>query len=182
MSETLTFDNGAQARIYGTLAGVLTYLGSESEEWDDIATDEALQRLAVRAGRYLDHLPWEDDYATFAARDGLDLADGSVGDAAFPFRAAAYELMRLARADESILTVPDQSSNIQSLGAGGAQVTYFSPTSVERGTAPMLPPVLMKLIGGYLQVPSLAAGGGRGQEGSCSNPFSTCSSGRTDGW
>lgn len=182
MSETLTFDNGAQARIYGSLAGALNYLGSESTEWDDLATDESLQRLFVRAGRYLDHLPWSDDYATFAARDALDLDDGSVGDAAFPFRAASYELARLARADESILTIADQSSNIQSLGAGGAQVTYFSPTSVERGTATMLPPVLMKLIGGYLQAPSLAAGGGRGQEGSCSNPFSTCGSGRTDPW
>lgn len=182
MSETLTFVNTAQARIYGSLAGALTYLGSESTDWDDLATDETLQRLFVRAGRYLDHLPWEDDYSTFAARDALDLDDGSVGDAAFPFRAASYELARLALADESVLTVADQSSNIQSLGAGGAQVTYFSPTSVERGTATALPPVLMKLIGGYLQAPSLAAAGGRGQSGSCVNPFSSSASGRRDPW
>lgn len=182
MTATLTFANTAQARIYGSLAGALSYLGSQTTDWDDVATDETLQRLLVRAGQYLDHLPWADDYATFAARDALDLADGSVGDAAFPFRAASYELARLAQADESVLAIADQSSNIQSLGAGGAQVTYFSPTSVERGTATSLPPVLMKLIGGYLQAPSLAAGGGRGQEGSCSNPFSTCANGRTDPW
>lgn len=182
MSEALTFANTSQARIYGSLAGALTYLGSESTDWDDVETDETLQRLLVRAGRYLDHLPWTEDYATFDARDALDLDDGSVGDAAFPFRAASYELARLARADESILTVADQSTNIQSLGAGGASVTYFSPTSIERGTATLLPPVLMKLIGGYLQSPSFGASDGRGQSGSCVNPFSPWRSGRRDPW
>lgn len=183
MSSTLTFTNGAQARIYGSLAGGLSYLGSNTTAWDEIETDEALQRLFVSSGRYLDRLPWDDDYATFAARDALDLADGSVGDAAFPFRAAQYELAQLARADSSVLTAADQSSNIQSLGAGGAQVTYFSPTSVERGTATLLPPVLMRLVGGYLRAPvTLSASDGRGSAGSPCNPFSPWASGRTKDW
>lgn len=183
MSQTLTFENGAQARIYGSLDGALTYLGSETTDWDTLADDEDLQRWFVRASRYLDRLPWITEYETFEARDALDLEDGSVGDAAFPFRAASYELARLARSDESVLTVADQSTNIQSVGAGGAQVTYFSPTSVERGTATPLPPVIMNLIGEYLVSPSMAgATGGRGQEGSCVNPFSTCGNGRTEPW
>ncbi len=176
MSETLTFDNGAQARIYGSLTGALGYLGGETDAWDDLATDEALQRLIVRASRYLDRLPWNEDYATFAARDALDLADGSVGDAAFPFRAACYELARLALDDEDVLAAADQGSNIQSVGAGGAQVTFFSPTSADRGTAPVLPVTVSKLVGQYLAVSAadIGAEGGASGTGSCVNPFGPC--------
>lgn len=182
MSQTLTFANTSQARIYGSLAGALGYLGSSSTTWDSVASDEALQRLLVRAGRYLDYLPWKEDYDTFDERDALDLDDGSVGDAAFPFRAASYELANLALTDESVLTIADQSTNIQSLGAGGASVSYFAPTSVERGTATLLPPVLMKLVGAYLQSPAVGAAGGRGQAGSACNPFSSYASGRKEPW
>lgn len=176
MSETLTFANTAQARIYGSLAGALGYLGGETDAWDDLAADEALQRLIVRASRYLDRLPWSEDYADFAVRDALDLADGSVGDAAFPFRAACYELARLALEDPDVLAAEDQGSNIQSVGAGGAQVTFFSQTSAKRGTAPLLPVVVGKLVGGYLAVTAfdVSAESGTSSAGSCVNPFGPC--------
>jgi hypothetical protein len=177
MSETITFANGAQARIYGTRAGALGYLGGETDEWNAVATDEELQRLLVRASRYLDRLPWSDDYVTFAARDALDLADGSVGDAAFPFRAASYELARLALEDEDVLAVVDQGSNIKSLGASGAEVEFFVPTTAHRGTAPLLPPVVASLIGSYLSVSAsdVSAEGGDSDTGTCVNPFGPCS-------
>lgn len=173
MSETITFANGAQARIYGSLAGALSYLGGETDEWDLVASDESLQRLIVRASRYLDRLPWSTDYATFAARDALDLADGSIDDAAFPFRAACYELARLALEDEDVLAAADQGSNIKSMGAGGAEIEFFSQTSAARGTAPLLPPVVMSLIGGYLDASAsdIAADGGDSGTGTCENPF-----------
>lgn len=175
MSETITFDNGAEARIYGSLAGALDYLGAETDAWDALATDESLQRLLVRAGRYLDRLLWVDDCDTFAERDALQAGDAD-GDAAYPFRAASYELARLALDDESILTIEDQGSNIQSMGAGGASITYFSPTSTQRGTASLLPPVLMNLIGAYLatSVADIGAEGGSSSTGTCINPFGPC--------
>ncbi|HVH39242.1 MAG TPA: hypothetical protein VM764_04385 [Gemmatimonadaceae bacterium] len=176
MSETITFDNGASARIYGSLAGALSYLGSETDAWDALSTDESLQRLLVRAGRYLDRLLWIDDYDTFAERDALTVGDAD-GDAKYPFRAASYELARLALDDESVLAAEDQGSNIQSMGAGGASITFFSPTSTQRGTASALPSVLMKLVGGYLASSELdaTAEGGSSSEGSCVNPFGPCS-------
>ncbi len=176
MSETITFTNGAQARIYGSRAGALGYLGGETTDWDTVETDEDLQRLLVRASRYLDRLPWSTDYTDFDVRDAVDLADGSLGDAAFPFRAAMYELARLALDDDSVLTVDDQGSNIQSMGAGGAQITFFSPTSSQRGTAAILPLPVLKLIGGYLDASAddIAAEGGDGDTGSCVNPFGPC--------
>lgn len=177
MSETITFLNGAQARIYGSRAGALGYLGGETVEWNAVATDEGLQRLLVRASRYLDRLPWTEDYATFAARDALDLADGSVGDAAFPFRAACYELARLALEDEDVLTAADQGSNIKSMGASGAEIEFFSQTSADRGTASLLPIPVANLIGAYLSVTALdvSAEAGDSETGTCVNPFGPCS-------
>ncbi len=176
MSETITFANAASARIYGSLAGALDYLGAETDAWDDLETDETLQRLFVRAGRFLDRLPWGEDYTTFAARDALQADATADGDAGYPFRVASYELARLALDDESVLTIEDQSSNIQSMGAGGASVTYFSPTSTQRGTASLLPPVLMKLVGQYLATSTadIGAEGGSSSTGSCVNPFGPC--------
>lgn len=176
MSETITFTNGAQARIYGSKAGALGYLGGETDAWNAVATDEDLQRLLVRASRYLDRLPWIADYATFVARDALDIADGSVGDAAFPFRAACYELARLALDDEDVLTAADQGSNIKSLEAGGAGVEFFAQTSADRGTAPLLPIAVLKLVGAYLAVSAsdVGAEGGDSETGTCVNPFGPC--------
>jgi hypothetical protein len=176
MSTTLTFANTAQARIYGSLAGALGHLGAQTTDWDGVAADQELWRLLVRATNYLDKLPWASDYRTFAARDALDLADGTVGDTAFPFRAACYELANLALEDEDVLTAADQGSNIQNMGAGGASITFFSQTSATRGTAPLLPPTVMKLIGAYLDISAtdINAEGGDSDTGSCANPFGPC--------
>lgn len=148
MSETLTFDSGATATIYGSLSGALAYLSAQYDGWDDVATDEALWKLLVRASRLVDRLTWVDDYDTFAERDAFDLGTGG-GDAAFPFRAAVYEWANLARTNPAVLTL-DQGSNVASVSDGGASVSYFGPTSVRIGNASPMPRVVMDLIGRYL--------------------------------
>lgn len=158
MSESITFANGATARIYGTLTGALAYLGAQSDAWDDVATDEPLQRLLVQATRYIERRGWIEEVATFDLRDALDLGTGD-GDAAFPFRAAVYELAELARNDAAVLQAIDTGSNIQSLGAGGASLSFFAPTSAREGTALPMPKVIMDLVGAYL------ASGGAGTSG-----------------
>lgn len=168
MSETITFGNGAQARIYGSRAGALSYLGSETNEWDAVTTDESLQRLLVRATRYLDRLPWNSDYATFAARDALDLNDGSGGDAEFPFRAACYTLARLALSDESVLPATS-ADDVASMSAGGASITFR-----DRAVSgePLLPDAVLVLVGAYLAADIvIGAEGGSGDTGSATNPF-----------
>lgn len=172
MSETITFANGAQAKIYGTLAGALAYLGAETTDWDAVATDEDLQRLLVRATRYLDRLPWASDYETFAARDALDLADGSIGDAAFPFRAACYEIARLAFTDDSVLGGGVTDDTVASMSAGGASITFRDRSRESQSYAETLPPSVLVLIGAYLATDvTVDAAGGASSTGSDTNPF-----------
>lgn len=170
MSTLLTFANTATATIYGSTAGAKAYLGAETTAWDDVATDETLQRLLVKATRLLDRYSWITAYTTFAARDALDLGTGG-GDAAFPFRAAAYELAEEGRTNPSILT-GETDSNVSSISDGGASVSYFSPKSVARGTALAFPKRVMDLIGAYLASATFGGPqGGTSQEGSDANPF-----------
>lgn len=176
MSATITIGTGT-ALIYGSYAGAVAYFdvsGSEAATaFADLANDNARKKKLVDATRYLNKLAWLDAYATFAARDALDLGTGDA-DVAFPFRAAAYELAALAALDPDVLTVDDQGSNVARVYAGGAGVDFFSQTSSQRGTAPALPGVLMPLIGAYLAAPDLSVEAGAGETGSCVNPFGPC--------
>lgn len=178
MSEPLTIGTGT-ATIYGSFAGATAYFDTSGSEaaaaFQGLADDTARKKKLVDATRYLNKIGYTTDYLTFAARDALDLGTGDA-DAAFPFRAACYELAALAAADASVLTVEDQGSNIRAVSAGGASVEYFAPTSAARGTASALPPVIMALIGPYLatSVDLLDQAGGTGETGSCSNPFGDC--------
>ncbi len=179
MSELLNITGGATGTTYGSFAGANGYLGASGSEaavaFRGLADDDERKRKLIDATRYLNRLAYTADYATFAVRDALDLGTGD-GDAAFPFRAACYELAGLAAADPDVLVVDDQGSNIQSLSAGTASVTFFSPTSAAQGTASSLPSAVLALIGPYLAVSEdvLDQAGGTGGTGSCSNPFGDC--------
>lgn len=173
MSALLTFANTATATIYGSLAGVLAYLGARTTDWNAVASDETLWRLLVQATDLINAQAWDEAYDTFAERDALDLGTGG-GDAAFPFRAAAYLLADMGRTDSSVLAgSPD--SNVSSISDGSASVSYFSPKSLARGTVTIFPKRVMDLIGQYLATSGLGGPqGGTSQEGSDTNPFSEC--------
>jgi hypothetical protein len=176
MSEVVTIGTGS-ATIHGSFAGALAYhdtSGSESSvAFRAIEEPDDQKRKLVDATRYLNRLGYIEAYQTFAARDALDLGTGD-GDAAFPFRAAAYVLAALAEDDPDVLTADDQGSNVRSVAAGSARVEMFSQTSAQRGTASVLPSTVQALIGPYLAVPadSLNQDGGTGEGSGCSNPFS----------
>jgi len=166
MSEVLTIGGAYNATTYGTFADATAYMqtqfGDAYTTWLALAADDQ-KRTLVAATRYLDRQAWNEDADTFAERDAIAA-----------FATATYELAALAADDPAILTTLDQGSNIQSVGAGGAQVTYFSPTSSKRGSAPVLPPILMNLLGSYLASTSSVALGD-GQSSCAPNPFGSCS-------
>jgi len=170
MSQLLTFANTATATIYGSLAGCLAYLGARTTDWNAVATDETLWRLLVQARDLIDAQSWSSAYDTFAERDALDLGTGS-GDAAFPFRAAAYLLAEMGRTDPSVLSGAVES-NVSSISDGSASVSYFSPKSLARGTVTIFPKRVMDLIGAYLAKTNLGGPqGGTSVSGSDANPF-----------
>lgn len=166
MSETVTIGS-ATAQIYGTYAAAVDYMstmfGDAYAAWLLLLVDDR-KRTLVAATRYLDRQAWVSDYDTFAERDALP---------AFP--QASYELAAMVAEDPAIVTVVDSGTNIADVGAGGAYVKYFNPTSVRFGSASTLPPILQSLVGTYLAASGAAAAiGGSGQSGDCVDPFSEC--------
>ena len=178
MSEVLAIGTGT-ATTYGSFVGATAFFdtsdSSAAVAWRALTDDEARKRKLADATRTLNGLGYADGYTTFALRDALDLGTGD-DDAAFPFRAACYVLAGLAGADREVLETDDTGSNVRAVGAGSARVEFFSPTSAARGTASILPPVVMALIGPYLAASAdvLDQDGGTGSTGSCENPFGPC--------
>jgi hypothetical protein len=176
MSEVVTVSAGVTGTIYGSFAGATAYLGGSGSAaavaYRGLTDDAERKRKLIDATRFLNRIGYTTDYALFATRDALDLGTGDA-DAAFPFRAACYELAALAAVNADVLVVEDQGSNIQSVSAGGASVTYFAPTSAAQGTASVLPAVVTALIGPYLAASAdpLDQAGGTGANGACDNPF-----------
>lgn len=172
MSEVVTIGS-ATATIYGTFAAATAYLstmfGDAYTAWLALSTDDQ-KRTLVAATRYIDRQTWLDAYDTFAERDAfLDINSKLI------FDLASYELAALVAEDPSVVTVADSGSNIKSVGAGGAFVDYFNPTSIRFGTASKLPQVIDDMIGKYLAATaSTAALGGDSQSGDCVDPFSDC--------
>jgi len=167
MSEVVAI-GAYNATIYGTFAAATAYLqtqyGDAYTAWLALAADDQKRTLAA-ATRYLDRQVWVADADTFAERDALEA-----------FQLASYELAAMVAEDPAVISTLDQGSNIQSVGAGGAQVTYFAPTSAKRGSAPTLPPILMQLVGGYLAISEIGGpDGGESVSNDASNPFSDCS-------
>lgn len=155
--------------IYGTVLAAEAYIGSRLGDqyaaWLALGENDR-NRALVSAASFLDAQEWVADFDTFAERD-----------ASTAFVNASYELAALVAADPDVVAVADQGNNIQSLGAGGATISYFNPTSTRGGTAPRLPPILMRLIGKHLSSANVSIGIGApsGQSGSSSNPFAACS-------
>ena len=167
MSDTVTV-SGVSATIYGTYAAAVDYgalmYGAQYVAWTALAADDRKKTL-VAATRYLDSQAWLDDYDTFAERDAV---------AAFPI--ASFALAVLILSDATLPQNADQASNIASLGAGSAQISFLNPTSVQAGTATKLPPILQRLVGEYLAAASASSAiAALGQSGDEDSAFGDCS-------
>lgn len=169
MSEVVTLaDAVTTGTIYGTLAGAIAKIkskfGARYRAWISVATADEQKQTLISAADYINTRIWNSDYDTFAERDALQA-----------FVDASYELAVLAYEDEDVLALPDTSSNLSRVYAGGAGVDFANPTSIAAGTAEQLPPILMALIGQYLgSTGGATVVGGIGSSGGCRNPLSDC--------
>jgi hypothetical protein len=168
MSEAVTVTGRAPVTIYGTLASALDYIGTmfgpTFTAWIALSADDQKKTL-IAALRALDSQAWNPDTAAdFATRDAI---------AVFP--QASYELAVMIADDPTITQAQDQGTNVRAVGAGSARVEFFNPTSAQFGTAPILPPTIMRLVGQYLASASSTSGAPEGQAASCESPFSESS-------
>lgn len=171
MSEAVVLSTGETEDIHGTFVAAKAYVamqfGETYDAWTALAAvgpitaDDRKKKTLATAVRFLNAQVWQADYDTFAKRDLVAA-----------FATAEYELAVMIAADPSVIAAADQGSNIQSVSAGGASVSYFNSTT--KG-APVLPPSLMRLVGQYLAASSSSGPvSPSGQSGSCVNPFSSC--------
>jgi hypothetical protein len=167
VSELVALTTGQSATIYGTFVAAGNYaatmFGATFTAWLALAPDDQ-KRTLIAAARFVDAQAW--DPATAIDMPTRDLI------AVFP--QATYELAVMIADDPTVMQVQDQGTNVRVVGAGSARVEFFNPTSALFGTAPVLPPAIMRLIGRYLASTTVLTGGAPdGHAGDCASPFSS---------
>lgn len=160
MSEVITLTTGQTETIHGTFAAWTSYVtmqyGSTYTAALALSADNQKKCLAS-AVRYFNAQTWGEDADTFAERDAITA-----------FASAQYEMAVLIAADPTVVSQLDTGSNIASVGAGGASVSYFAPTTGEYE----LPAVVQRLVGSYLGSRTTASSiTCISSTGSSSNPF-----------
>lgn len=181
--------------VYDGLPAVDDYLnaaiGDGATAWRAlIAANDAdgRKRILVSATRFIDSLGWQGNPTTPPVssttlqwpRTGVVIDGGTAVDpntVPAAIQQGVEELCALIAADPSVLTQADSGSNIQSMGAGPAAMSFFRPTSLSDGNATELPTVLNRLVGRYLATAALssALAGVASGVNSCSNfDCSTC--------
>ena len=158
--------------VYGGSAAAADYLlasiGDGATAYRALATDDQ-SRMLIAATRYIDSLFWLGTATGLAGvtattlqfpRSGLTDQYGNVLDATnVPVQvvSAAFELAAIVAADPAALDATDTGSNVQSLGAGPAQIAFFRPTSAQDGNATRLPTVVDRLLGRWLATSAAAS-------------------------
>jgi hypothetical protein len=190
--------SGVDFEVYGGVTAISNYLLGSSTAgaaaFRRLASDDQKRRL-IDATRYIDEQRWQGAATGLAGgtatslqfpRTGLtDLAGASLDAANVPaaLLAAVSEMAAVLAVDVEAASAVDAGSNVQSLGAGPASLSFFRPTSAQNGTASTMPVVVNRLIGRWLasSVSGLAGGVITGTSSPCSDNFGP-RSGRTVWW
>lgn len=161
--------------VYGGLTALKSYantsFGDSATAFNALATDDDRSRVLVMATRFLEALIWQgspttppvDDTTLAWPRTGVvDEYGNAVDSSTVPANLVngCFELAMLVAEDASVVTVVDQGTNTKGVHAGSAGVDYFVPQSAQLGTAPLLPPIVGRLIGQYMSSAVDDVGGG----------------------
>lgn len=156
--------------IYGTYEGAQAYIGVSFSQaavaWLALSSDDKRKQTLVEARKLIDRQDYLGEKLGGAGqllqfpRSGLELLDGAEDDGLAAATAAQYELAALLAQNIALAAAGSTGSNIQSMGAGPASITFFAPTDGER-----FPSVVMELLGRYLGGGGLTSG---------ISPTSTC--------
>lgn len=144
-SVTIPTPSGTVFPVYGTQAAMLAYhngsLGTEAAALL-VATADQQAKALVEATRMINRQGFIDPVTTFALRDAFVDAEAQP-----IFQWAAYELAPLLLSDPDLKANPTSGSNVASVGAGPAQVSFFRPTLGQTGR---FPTIIKELLGAYL--------------------------------
>lgn len=153
--------------VYAGLAFVQHYLGGSSSAAAQafralgVGSDAQKQRV-IEATRYVDQNYWQGTATGLAGgtpttlafpRSGLTDVNGAALDPTNvpkEVNEAVAELAALIALDPDTANNVDTGSNVSSLGAGPAQISFFRPQSVHDGNATVLPTLVDRLIGRWL--------------------------------
>ena len=168
-TETLT--TGESCEVYGGLTAANAYLAfavsAASTAWAALAGTPDKQKACLGAAtRMLDGLGWQGTptgsvdtsppVTTTLAWPRANVTDefgNAVSSTAVPTGIVngCFELAALIAANPTVQDQLDAGSNVASIGGGGApEIRFFRPTSVQDGNAPVLPLVVLRLVGQYL--------------------------------
>lgn len=140
--------SGNDFTIYGTQGAAVIHhsasLGTDAAAFSAASGDNQAKSL-VEATRMIDRMKWNSDAETHALRAALQ-RDWAGGDQ-FVFHLACYELAAMLLANPSLKNEAQSGSNVASVGAGPAQVSFFRPTL---GITGPLPKIIHDLVGEYL--------------------------------
>jgi hypothetical protein len=156
--------------VYGGLTKATAYIGARIGDaytaWRALDEDDQ-ERTLVTATSYVDSFTWTGtanafDSTTLAwpRSDITDVNGDTLSNAAqlAIIERAVFELAALAADDPDVFALLDGSANIASVGAGGASVTYFNPTSTTDGSASKFPNALIdRLLARFLAATTTSA-------------------------
>lgn len=160
--------------VYGGVTACSDYLGGSVGDgptaWAALPTTATAGTISkssvlVAASRYVDQQGWQG-VPTFLLpvapsnpttlqwpRSGVLNADGSTLDSTIVPLAileAVFEFAAILCTDTTAKDAADTGSNIQSMKAGSASLSFWRPVSMQDGNATQLPTVLMRLVGQWL--------------------------------
>lgn len=184
--------SGVDFEVYAGVASVNGYLlGSSSKGAAAFralgAGSDDQKRRVIDATRYVEEQRWQGVATGLAGgtpttlqfpRTGLtDLAGAALDATNVPSQliAAVAEMAAILSTDTEAASSVDAGSNLQSLGAGPARLSFFRPMSALDGTATVMPTVVNRWIGRWLASAAASRFGGiiTGTSGPCSDNFRT---------
>lgn len=160
-TETLTGD-ATPFEVYGGLAACAHYLlgapGRGPAAFLALSADNQKRRL-IGGTRYVEQQFWQGVATGLAGgvattlsfpRTGLTDVTGAPLDATnvpSVVPQAVFEMTAILSVNQEAGADADSGSNVSSLGAGPARISFFRPTSPDDGNATVLPTVVDRLIG-----------------------------------
>lgn len=168
-------------------------LGPTYSAWMALSDDDAGRSL-VSATDMIDSFQWQGVASGVVGslptslqwpRSGVFVDGVELDPAVVPPQVvkACFELAVMINDDPSLPFNVDAGSNVQSMGASGASLSFFRPTSAAEGTAPRLPPLIDRLIGRFLASSVAVSTGfisGTNAQSNFETPPGTCAEQRRD--